>query len=929
MRITKIVVMALLLALSCGLAYYFHAKLKMGAIFTHFFYVPIILACIWWRRRGLVVPVFLVALLIFSHYVHRAPLVSVNDYLRAVMFVVVGIVSAVLSERIARQHDLLQKSEARFQRMVAGIPGMVYQFLLHPDGSMAFPFISEGCKEFFDVSRESVQRNAKVFLNLMRPDDRTAFRQSVSASAKSLSLLDFSGQAIVADEEKWFRALAGPEHQPNGDTLWNGVFVDISDSMQAKRIKHLNAVLRAIRNVNQLIVREKDRGRLIQSACENLIATRGYHNAWIALLDKAGSVVMTAEGGLGAHFLPMIERLRSTGLPPCGLKALKQSGVVVTANPSSECTDCPLSGVDNGGAGMAVWLKHGEVVYGMLAVSIPAELAKNAEEEELLREVAGDIAFALHDIELTEQHELAEEALRESEEQYRAIFESATDAVLVFDLDGTIVEANPAAYAAYGYSHEEMIRLNGKDIVHPERYHLFEDFKEQVKTTGSFFTESVDMRKDGSVFDVEVRGATFTFKGKPHLLAVVRDITERKRAEQERQKLEEQLRQSQKMEAIGHLAGGVAHDFRNQLTVIKGFTEMLLRQSLVADEGRDKIAEVLKAVERSTKLTSQLLVFSRKERLEPQVVDLSDLMADMSKSLSRMIGEDIRLSTKPADRPCRANVDPNLLRQAIMNLVVNARDAMPNGGDLTIETDVVNLDAESIRKHLGAKAGEYAAIFVEDTGIGMDEATRERIFEPFFTTKQVGEGTGLGLSMVYGFVEQSGGYIECQSEPGKGTRLSLYFPRVDQTATETKTVAESQEPSRGSETILVVEDEEPLRRMLVKSLQESGYRVLEAANSVEALPLGEHFENQIDMLVTDVVMPGMNGIELAERIKAARPDIAVLFVSGYAQDELSRRGADFVKGNLLLVKPFSHETLLRCIRQVLASVKGASSHGTD
>ncbi|MCD6365670.1 MAG: PAS domain-containing protein [Planctomycetes bacterium] len=394
-----------------------------------------------------------------------------------------------------------------------------------------------------------------------------------------------------------------------------------------------------------------------------------------------------------------------------------------------------------------------------------------------------------------------------------------------------------------------------------------------------------------------------------------RDVTERKRAE-------EKFLQAQKMEAIGILAGGVAHDFRNQLTVIRGFSEMLARRSMVTEEGRDKITEILKAVERSTNLTGQLLAFSRKEILEPQVLNLADLVGELSASLERIVGEDIRFCVSRPFDMCLANVDRNLFDQAVMNLVVNARDAMPQGGELVIETDVVAVDAEQA-KHLSVRPGDYSVVYISDTGCGMDEKTQLRAFEPFFTTKQTGEGTGLGLSMVQGFVEQSGGFIECVSEIGKGTQLSIYFPSVQAELAEEGLSDQAEQVPRGSETILLVEDEESLRRVLVESLKEGGYQVLEAVDCTEAISLLKRFNGPIDMLITDVVMPDMNGVQLAERIEATRPGIAVLFVSGYAQGELSRRGAGHAEENLL-AKPFTHEKLLRRIREVLGASRPAA-----
>jgi CheY-like chemotaxis protein len=381
--------------------------------------------------------------------------------------------------------------------------------------------------------------------------------------------------------------------------------------------------------------------------------------------------------------------------------------------------------------------------------------------------------------------------------------------------------------------------------------------------------------------------------------------------------LQDQFAQAQKMEAIGLLAGGVAHDFRNQLTVIKGFGEMLLRRSLVKEEGVDKLQEILKAADRSTLLTGHLLAFSRKQTLQPEQVDVTDLLADIGKAIPRLTGEDVRVYMNPCPTPCVVQIDPGKFQQAIINLVTNARDAMPKGGDLTIATSRRELDEEFLKKHPDANPGAYAAVAVTDTGSGMDEATLAKIFEPFFTTKEVGQGTGLGLAMVYGFVKQSGGIVEVESQPGKGSTFTLFFPEYkghDKTRMEGGGAREK--VPGGTETILVVEDEEPVRQMLVESLRESGYAVLYSSTAAEATTELERSGDKIDMLITDVVMPGGGGVDLAQTIQRTRPKMPVLYVSGYAERDLKKRGVTIDAGRLL-TKPCSHETLLTKVRQLL------------
>jgi len=382
-----------------------------------------------------------------------------------------------------------------------------------------------------------------------------------------------------------------------------------------------------------------------------------------------------------------------------------------------------------------------------------------------------------------------------------------------------------------------------------------------------------------------------------------------------------QLQQSQKLEAIGQLAGGVAHDFNNLLTAIIGYSDLSLKQISVENPIRSNLEEIKKAAERAASLTRQLLAFSRRQILEPKVLDLNAVVKDMHQMLRRLIGEHIDLTTKPAPGLGRVKADPGQVEQIIMNLVVNARDAMPRGGKVTIETANVTLDEHSTLRHVSVKTGAYVMVAVSDTGNGMDEETQARIFEPFFTTKEQGQGTGLGLSTVYGIVKQSGGNIWVYSELGKGTVFKVYFPQVEAAVkTIEKPVSEIAAP-RGSETILLVEDEDVVRRLAREILTQAGYKVLEACGGEEAMRLCQERWEPIDLLLTDVVMPETSGKEIAERLTELRPATHVLFMSGYTDEAIVHHG--ILDSNVQFIqKPFTALALAKKVREVLDSKNG-------
>jgi PAS domain S-box-containing protein len=505
----------------------------------------------------------------------------------------------------------------------------------------------------------------------------------------------------------------------------------------------------------------------------------------------------------------------------------------------------------------------------------------------------------------------AQQALKASEANFRSLVVNAPYGICRSNADGQIVDANPTLIAMLGFASDELLGRNLATDVYrdPEQ----REFLLECFSTGRSFdeVEAQWTRQDGSAMVVRVSARPIRETAKTISFELyAEDITEQRA-------LEQQLRQAQKMEAVGRLAGGIAHDFNNLLMVISGYCEFLLHGLGPEPSLRGCAQEIANAAERATSLTRQLLAFSRKQLLTPKVLDLNAVVSENLKMLPRLIGEDIELATLPADELGKVKADPGQIEQVVMNLVVNARDAMPSGGKLTIETANVTLDDAYARRHPGVSPGDYVMLAISDTGMGMDQETQSHIFEPFYTTKGQ-KGTGLGLSMVYGIVKQSGGYIWVYSELGRGTTFKVYLPRVEESEEKPALQPASVRLPSGNETILVVEDEPQLRDLTRQFLETHGYTVLVAEHGAAALEVAKRHPGPIHLLLTDIIMPVMNGRELAQRMAVFSPKTRILFMSGYTENAAWRE--DMIENSArFLQKPFTLDALTRKVREVLES----------
>ncbi len=548
--------------------------------------------------------------------------------------------------------------------------------------------------------------------------------------------------------------------------------------------------------------------------------------------------------------------------------------------------------------------KDGRLVWGRTAV-VP------------VRDEGGEVKYFIAMVEDITDQVQAEEALAASEKKYRTIFESASEGILVADaVSRKFYFANPAVCRMLGYSLEELLELDVSKLHTHERLpQVVEIFDSQVRGGKPLALNLPFLRKDGTIVYADVNTALIEMDGRSCLVGFLTDVSGRKRLEDENRILENQFRHSQKMESLGRLAGGVAHDYNNMLSVILGYADLTLA-GLQQEDLRNNLDQIIAAGERARDITHQLLAFARQEGNNPKVINLNQTVEEMIKMLKRLLGEDIELSWHGDPDLWQLKIDPTHIDQIMTNLCVNARDAIENVGRLTIETHNIKVDEGYCRKHTTFSSGDYVMLLISDDGCGMDQVTQEKIFDPFFSTKEQGKGTGLGLSTVFGIVKQNQGFINLYSEPGQGTTFRLYFPRYDGSPVEDAIDMVPSDISAKNEMVLVVEDNKAILDLICNMLVDSGYRVIAAGNPAEALALVDQYGDDIQLLLTDVIMPGMNGRELAARVETLIPNIKLLYMSGYPSDAVISRGGvgddyDYI------TKPFSKRDLGIKLRKAL------------
>ena len=637
-------------------------------------------------------------------------------------------------------------------------------------------------------------------------------------------------------------------------------------------------------------------------------------NFYIALYDAAADLITFP------YFIDEIDAAPAPRAPGAGLtEHVLRTGRALLSKPESESELAALGVLQSIGAPSVDWLgvplKQGDRTIGVLAVqTYTAGVRYEEHHKEMLQFVSTQVAAAI-------ERTRAEQALRASEARLKAVLHSALDAHVAMDDTGRVASWNQQAESMFGWAEREVLGQRLADIIVPHAHreaHAAGLRRFLATGEGPILGQRIELtalRRDGAEFPVELAVAPVRVGTSWLFSAFVRDITARREAEEALRVSEVQLRQAQKMEAIGRLAGGVAHDFNNVLTAIFGYVDILREEIPPDSAAQQDLAEVRKASERAASLTKQLLAFSRQQVLEPVVLKPNALVEDFEKMLGRLIGEDVELRLSLAQGAGNVRADPGQLQQVLMNLVVNARDAMPTGGKLIIETANAELSEQYAELHQPVVPGGYVMLAVSDTGSGMTPEIRGRIFEPFFTTKEKGKGTGLGLSTVYGIVKQSGGYVWVYSEVGRGTSFKIYLPRVDAPAEELQ-LPRTPDSVVGTETILLAEDDPMLRPLAKGLLEKLGYTVIYAENAATALEAAANHAGPIQLLVADVVMPGASGRELARQLEKTRPQTKVLYVSGYTDDAIVHHGM-LEPGLNFLQKPFTPAALARKVREVL------------
>jgi len=849
-----------------------------------------------------------------------------------------GSIVAMLSDITERKHaeQTLVGSEKLFRAIAETVPMMIIMWTGYDRTNAYF---NPGIYRLSGYSPEELP-NVAAWWPLAYPDP--AYRKSLwnewrSRTARAIatrgSIEPMEAEVTCKDGSKkyvsWGFVSTGEQNISFG--------IDLTERKRAEEaLRRLNRELCAISYCNQTLLRATDEQTLVSEICRIVCEEAGYRMAWVgyAEQDEAKTVRPVAWAGIEDGYLDTADISWSEetegGRGPTG-HAIRSRKSCYNQDSASDDRSSPwreLALQRGYRSSIALPLKDEHAsAFGALTIYSSEPNAFSPEEIRLLEELAADLAFGITVIRARIERERAEEMLA-----LRSFaLNSVREAALLIDEQGRLRDVNDWCCRLLGYSRDQLLEAGVPDFDPEMPAERWQEHWADLKAHRSLTFERELRSKEGRIASVEVNANYFEYDGIAYNIALVRDITERKRAEEEKAKLQQDLHQAQKMEAIGQLAGGVAHDFNNILGIINGYSEILLNERDLKEAQRASLEEILAAGQRAASLTRQLLAFSRKLVLQPKVLSLNSVIEGFDKMLRRLIGDEIEVRTVLDPTLSAVNADPNQIEQVLLNFCINARDAMPEGGRITIETANWELDEAMATHHLkdhtggfpcpicGAEflPGRYVTLSVSDTGIGMNQETMSHIFEPFFTTKETEHGTGLGLTTVYGIVKQSGGHVSVYSEPGQGTTFRVYLPAVSQETREREQITAPLELLRGTETILLVEDAAPLRTLYLKLLEDRGYTVLEAGDGERAIQIAERYRGEIALLLTDVSLPKIKGPALAKILSQQRPTIKVLFMSGHGDEVVSGPNHLLPAGTGFLQKPFGAEELFRRIREIL------------
>ena len=821
----------------------------------------------------------------------------------------------------ARAERALRESEERYRTLVENAAEGI---TVAQKGMLKF--INRATEELGGHSREEL--SSRPFSDFLHPDDQAR----VIASQEKL----VTGERTFIEEEvrmihkdgttRWLQVRSASIVWDDAPATLN-FFRDVTErNRQQREIVLLSRIYAVLSNVNQEVARAKSPETFLEQACRAIVENGHFLVAWIGRIDpETMAVVPVTAWGEGRDYVRQISVFASDnpeGRGPTGMAIRQRRGVIF-----NDFVNDPRAGpwrqqaIPFGIRAVAGFpIMMAGRVWGALTIYAEEPGFFSDKDVTLIEEVAGSIGFALENLENERRRQQAEAALRESEQFNREVIAGASEGIIVYDRDFRLQVWNSFM--------ENLTGLSAADLLGKSIFEFFPEFREQrLEEHLERALSGETLTSPNIYFSVPLTGKCgwtssifsprFDADGRIcGVICVVHDITAQKQVEDDKERLEAQLSQAQKMESVGRLAGGVAHDFNNMLSVITGHADLALSLVDPGDPLQRHLLEIQEAALRSADLTRQLLAFARRQTVSPKVLDLNDTIAGMLKMLRRLIGEDIDLTWNPGYELWKVRVDPSQIDQILANLAVNARDAIAEVGKVTIETANVSVDGTHGLDYPADAAGEYALLTVADTGVGMAPDVLDHIFEPFFTTKELGKGTGLGLATVYGIVKQNNGFIQVSSEPGQGTTFRIYLPRYEADDDQLRIASRNHTARGGPETILVVEDAAQILALCRTILERQGYNVLTAPTPLQALHLVEKLSGRIHLLVTDVVMPEMNGRELMDRIRVFQPSVKCLFMSGYTADVISPQRI-FEEGLHFIQKPFNSDGFAEAVRDIL------------